>query len=208
MYVRTTEVQGDPARLDDGLGIVREEVFPAVTAMDGCAGMSLLVDRESGRCIATTSWQSEDAMRASADAVLPLRDRAVQALGSAAGGVVNQWEAAVVHRDHATPDGACARLTWLSGGQDMVDRCIDLYRMVILPQLEEMDGFCSASLMVDRAAGRAVGTTAFDSMGAVMAAREATARIRERVVSELGATVHGVDEMEIAFAHLHVPEMA
>ncbi|MFJ3403772.1 hypothetical protein [Promicromonospora sp. NPDC090134] len=208
MYVRTTEVRGDPAGIDDGLRIVREEVFPAVTGMDGCVGMSMLVDRESGRCVATTAWQSHDAMMASADGVLPLRERAVQALGSTGGGDVHEWESAVVHRDHATPDGACARLTWLSGGQDMVDRCIDLYRLVILPQLQEMDGFCSASLMVDREAGRAVGTTAFDSMGAVMAAREATARIRERVVGELGATVDGIDEMEIAFAHLHVPEMA
>ncbi|MFE7504503.1 MULTISPECIES: hypothetical protein [Promicromonospora] len=208
MYVRTTEVQGDPRGIDDGLRIVREDVFPAVTAMDGCVGMSMLVDRESGRCIATTAWQSMDAMLASADAVLPLRERAVQALGSTGGSDVNQWEAAVVHRDHATPDGACARLTWLSGGQDMVDRCIDLYRMVILPQLQEMDGFCSGSLMVDRERGRAVGTTAFDSMEAVVRAREATAHIRERVVRELGATVDGLEEMEIAFAHLHVPEMA
>lgn len=208
MYVRTTEVRGDPAAIDGGLRVVREEVFPAVTAMDGCVGMSMLVDRESGRCVATTAWQSHDAMVASADEVRPLRERAVQALGSTGGGDVHEWEAAVVHRDHATPDGAGARLTWLSGGQDMVDRCIDLYRMVILPQLQEMDGFCSASLMVDHEAGRAVGTTAFDSMEAVVAAREATTRIRERVVSELGATIDGIDEMEIAFAHLHVPEMA
>jgi len=207
VYARTTTVQADPSKIDAGIASVRDDVTPVITGMDGCVGMSLLADRGSSRCIATSSWESEASMRDSADKVRPLRDAAEQAFG-ASRSTVETWEVAVVHRDHATPDGACARLTWLSGGQDMVDRCIDLYRMVILPQLEEMDGFCSASLMVDRAAGRAVGTTAFDSMGAVMAAREATARIRERVVSELGATVDGIDEMEIAFAHLHVPEMA
>ena len=209
MYIRTTEVQGDPAMIDGGLNLIREELFPAVSAMDGCVGMSMLVDRETGRCITTTAWSSEDAMQASAAAVRPLRDRAERALGGTDGRYVNQWEVAVVHRDHATPDGACARLTWLSGGHlSMIDSAIDMFRMVILPQLQELDGFCSASLMIDREAGRVVGTVAFDGREAVEASRDAVARIRERTVGELGATVDKVEEMEIAFAHLHVPEMA
>ena len=193
--------------IDDGLRLIREEIYPAVTEMDGCAGMSLLVDRQTGRCIATTSWRSEDAMMASADTVRPLRDRAEQALGSTSGSDVHTWEVAVVHRDHAAPDGAAARLTWLSGDPSMVDHAIDLYRMVVLPQIQELDGFCSSSLMVDREAGRVVGTAAFETREFVEASRDAAARIRTGVVRELGATAN-VEEMEIAFAHLHVPEMA
>ena len=209
MYIRSTEIQGEPAGIDAGLGLVREEIFPAVSAMDGCVGMSMLVDRQSGRCITTTAWSSEDAMQESAAAVRPLRDRAERTLGSAGGRYVHEWEVAVVHRDHATPEGACARLTWLSGGDlHMVDNAIDMFRMVIVPQLQELRGFCSASLMVDRETGRVVGTAAFDSREALEDSREATTGIRERVVAELGATVDNVEEMEIAFAHLHVPEMA
>jgi heme-degrading monooxygenase HmoA len=207
MYVRTSELRGDPAKVDDGLRLVREEIYPAVTAMDGCKGMSLLVDRETGRCVATTAWESEEAMRGSADAVRPLRDRAEQALG-ASGSEIHQWEVAVVHRDHAAPDGACARLTWVSGDPSTMERAIDTYRMALLPRIQELDGFCSASLMVDREAGRVVGTAAFDSREALEASREAAAGIREVVVSELGAMIDDVEEMEIAFAHLHVPEMA
>ncbi|WP_369374089.1 hypothetical protein AB1046_07990 [Promicromonospora sp. Populi] len=208
MYIRTTEVQGVPASIDDGLSLVREEIFPAVSAMDGCVGMSMLVDRQSGRCITTTAWSSEDAMQASAAAVRPLRDRAERALGSTSGRYVHQWEAAVVHRDHAAPDGACARLTWLHGDQRTVEDAIDMYRMVVLPQIQELDGFCSASLMVDRETGRVVSTAAFDTFAAVEASREASAALRDRVVGELGATIDNVEEMEIGFAHLHVPEMA
>lgn len=207
MYVRTTEVQADPAKIDDGIATIREDIFPAVSDMDGCVGMSLLVDRVSGRCIATTAWQSEDAMKGTAESVRPLRDKAEETLGSS-GSDVHQWEVAVVHRDHAAPDGACARLTWLSGDPGMADRAIDLYKLAVLPRLEEMDGFCSASLMIDRAAGRVVGTAAFDSREALEATREAATGIRERVTSELGANVDNVEEMEVAFAHLHVPEMA
>lgn len=206
MFVRTTELQADPAKLDDGIALVRDDIFPAVSEIDGCAGMSLLVNRSAGRCIATTSWRSEDAMRQSAERVMPLRDRAEQSLGASESEVL-QWEVAAVRRDHAAPEGACARLTWLSGDPDMVDRATDTYKMAVLPRLEELDGFCSASLMIDRQAGRAVGTAVFDSREALEATRDQAKGIRERVADELGATIDNVEEMEIAFAHLHVPEM-
>ena len=207
MFVRSTEVQADPAQIDDGINLVRDEIFPAVSEMDGCAGMSLLVDRAAGRCIATTAWHSEDAMLQSAERVMSLRRRAEQGLG-AGDSEVHQWEVAVMHRDHAAPDGACARLTWLSGDPATADRAIDTYKMAVLPRLQEMDGFCSSSLMIDRVAGRVVGTVAFDSRKSLEASRNAAKDIRERIATELGATVDNVEEMEIVFAHLHVPEMA
>ena len=162
MFVRTTELQADPAKIEDGITIVRDDIFPAVSEMSGCVGMSLLVNRDSGRCIATTAWESEDAMRESAETVMALRDRAQQSLGGS-GSEVHQWEVAVVHRDHAAPEGACARLTWLSGDPAAADRAIDTYKMAVLPRLEAMDGFCSASLMIDREAGRVVGTVVFET---------------------------------------------
>jgi heme-degrading monooxygenase HmoA len=206
VYARTTTIQADPARVDDGVRMVRDDVFPAVTSMDGCVGMSMFVNRESGRCIATTAWESEEAIRASADRVRPLRDAVAEAMGS--GGVdVHEWEVAVVHRDHAVPDGACARIAWLSGDPATAERAPDTFRMHVLPRVQELAGFCSASVLVNREAGRWVGTTIFDSREAIDASREAATRRREEATRELGATVDMVEEMEVAFAHLHVPEM-
>jgi Antibiotic biosynthesis monooxygenase len=207
VFVRTTEIQADPAKIDDGIAMVRDDILPTVTEMDGCVGMSLLVDRDSGRCIATTAWRSKEAMRESAEMVMPLRDRAEQSMGGS-GSEVHQWEVAVVHRDHAAPEGACARLTWLSGDPSSADRAIDTYKMAILPRFEQMDGFCSASLMIDRDGGRVVGTAVFDSRQALEATRHDAQDMRERVASELSATIDKVEEMEMVFAHLHVPEMA
>jgi heme-degrading monooxygenase HmoA len=207
VFVRTTELQADSAKIADGITIVRDDIFPAVSEISGCVGMSLLVNRDSGRCIATTAWESEDAMRESAETVVALRDRAQQSLG-ASGSEVHQWEVAVVHRDHFAPEGACARLTWLSGDPAVADRAMDTYKMAVLPRLEAMDGFCSASLMIDRDAGRVVGTVVFESRDALEASRADAQGIRERVADELGATIDRIDEMEMVFAHLHVPEMA
>ena len=61
-------------------------------------------------------------------------------------------------------DGACVRATWVKVGPDQIDRAIDFYKTTILPALEELEGFCSASLLVDRASGRAVASASFDSL--------------------------------------------
>jgi quinol monooxygenase YgiN len=206
VHARTTHLQADRSKIDDGIAYVRDEVIPAVTAMEGCVGMSLLVDRESGHFIATTAWQTQEAMAATAERVRPVRERAEQVLGAGTSDV-DQWEVAVVHRDHASPEGACARVTWVSGAPS-IERVVDVYRMGILPRLQELDGFCSASLMTDRETGRAVGTVSFDSREAMERSRETTAAIRGAAVAEMGATVDRVAEMEVALAHLHVPEMA
>ena len=207
MYARTTLIQADPARLDEGIAHVRDRVLPAITTMEGCIGMSMLVDRGTGRCIATTAWASEDAMSASAETVRPLRDEAAERLGTEISDV-ELWEVVVLHRDHASPEGACARVTWLSGDTSIAERATDMFRMAVLPRVQEMDGFCSASLMVNRETGRACGTVSFESREHVERSRDAATRLREAVRTDLGATVDEVAEMEVALAHLHVPEMA
>ena len=104
MYARTTTIQADRAKLDDGIAHMRDQVLPAVTAMDGCVGMSMLVDRESGRCIVTTAWASDAALQDTAERVRPLRAGAERALGSSTSDV-EVWEVAVVHRDAPARDG-------------------------------------------------------------------------------------------------------
>ena len=96
MYARSTTIQGDPARMDDGIANVRDDVMPAVRAMDGCVGLSMLADRESGRCIVTTSWRDEQAMHDSEGMVHDMRQRAAEMMGGRA--EVKEWEIAVHHR--------------------------------------------------------------------------------------------------------------
>jgi hypothetical protein len=206
VYARTTTIQADRSKIADGIAHVRDQVLPQVTSMDGCVGMSLLLDRETGRCIATTAWASDAAMQSSAENVKPLRAGAEQAFG-ASSSTVEQWEVAVVHRDHAMPDGSCARVTWLSGDADLADRAPDVYKMAVLPRLQEFEGFCSASLLVSRDTGRIAGTVTFETRAQLEATRQAVVPIRERASQELRATVDDVAEMEVAFAHLHLPEL-
>jgi heme-degrading monooxygenase HmoA len=186
---------------------MRDELMPELENIDGYVGISLLVDRESGRCIVTAAYESEDAMRAAADKAKELRSQAAERFG---GDVqkIEEWEIGVLHRDHQSRDGACVRATWIKVPPDQADRAIEFYKDSVLPSLEGLEGFCSSSLLMDRSSGRAVSSTTFDSRDAMERNREQARELRNQRTRELGADVVDVGEFELALAHLRVPEMA
>jgi hypothetical protein len=69
-----------------------------------------------------------------------------------------------------------------------------------------MDGFCSASLLIDRREGAAAGTVTFKDRATLERTRDAAAAIRDRVGQETGITFVDVAEFELVLAHLRVPE--
>ncbi|HTM83708.1 MAG TPA: hypothetical protein VL179_02210 [Mycobacterium sp.] len=206
MYARSTTIQAQQSAIDPGMAHVRDTVMPALERLDGFTGLSLLVDRSTGRCIATSAWQSEEAMQESAEPIRPVRDRAAAIFG--ARGDVQEWEIAALHRDHRSSEGACVRATWVKVDPDQIDRGIDFYKTAILPVLEELEGFCSASLLVDRATGRGVASATFDNVEARERNSDALDRLRGTSSQEVAAEVLDECDFELAFAHLRVPEMA
>jgi heme-degrading monooxygenase HmoA len=205
MYARSTTVEAQPSSIDAGIAHIRDVVMPALQEIDGCVGLSLLVDRQSGRCIATSAWRTEEAMRASAERVQPIRDRAAQMFGGSA--TVDEWEIAFLHRDHPSPEGACVRTTWLKIRPDQFAHAIEFYKTSVLPAIQELEGFCSASLMVDRASGRAVSSSTFDSLEAMERNGDRARSLRTGLLRDLGADQLDVGEFELALAHLRVPEL-
>ncbi|RDH75139.1 hypothetical protein DVS77_28635 [Mycolicibacterium moriokaense] len=207
VYARSTTIQARPSSIDDGIAYVRDEVMPALTAMDGYVGLSLLVDRESGQCIATSAWENEDALRVSTERALPLREQAGVRFG---GGdvTVDEWEICAMHREHRSTEGACVRATWIKMPRDQVDRAIEFYRSDVLPSLEHLEGFCSASFMLNRSTGRAVSSATFDSRDAMDRNQENARELRNARTRELGADILDVGEFDLALAHLRLPEMA
>lgn len=206
MYARSTTIQAMPSAIDQGLTYLREDVMPALLRTDGCVGLSVVVDRDTGRCIATSSWDSERAMQASAAAMQAVRDQGTKAFGGTISSV-EEWEIALLHRAHHTREGTCVRVTRLTGDPGILDQAVDLVRGTVIPRLETMPGFGSCSFLVDRGTGRAVGTFAFDTRAALEASRAAATEVRTAVVRQLGATVEDVHEFELALAHLRVPEL-
>jgi hypothetical protein len=70
MYARIATFESDPGTVDDAIGMVRAEVESGETPawLEG-AKMLMLVDRESGKGLGVTLFESQEAMRRGAVAL-------------------------------------------------------------------------------------------------------------------------------------------
>jgi heme-degrading monooxygenase HmoA len=204
VYARSNTLRAHPDKVDDLAAICRDEIMPLVQGMDGCIGLSMLADRGTGRCIVTTAWETEEAMRASDQGVRESRGRAGQLAGGEA--EVAEWEVAVMHRAHESHHGACTRVIWSRGDTGRMQDAIDQWRMSMLARTEELPGFCSVSLMVDRASGRAALAVTYDSRDTMMQAMEQGTAMREEFARAAGLEITDMAEFDLVLAHLRVPE--
>jgi hypothetical protein len=63
MYARIATFESDPANVDDAINMVREEVAGNTPPGLEGAKMMMLVNRETGKGLGVTLFESEDAMR-------------------------------------------------------------------------------------------------------------------------------------------------
>lgn len=87
MFARMTTLEGSASKVPDGIKAVQDQVIPAAQKMPGFRGMIALADRSSGKMIGITFWESEDAMRQSAEAASRLRDASAASGGAKVVGV-------------------------------------------------------------------------------------------------------------------------
>jgi heme-degrading monooxygenase HmoA len=87
MFARVSTFQGPPDRTAEGIRVAREQILPAARLQDGFLGIFLLFDRESGRSLSVTLWESEEEMKASEDAAVRARTESAEAAGEIIVGV-------------------------------------------------------------------------------------------------------------------------
>ncbi len=203
MFARSTTIQAQASTIDAGIAHVRDEVMPTIQGIEGCIGLSMLVDRQSGRCIATSAWQSEEAMRASQEQVRPIRDRAVEVFagGPQCGRSLSRTVTTGRVRAHVCGPWGCR---W---SRFQVERAIDVFKMASRPR-SRLEGFCRASMLIDRASGRTVPSVTYDSLEAMEPEQSAGRGGQSGGHSGSTRRVLDVCEFDFAIAHLHVPEMA
>jgi heme-degrading monooxygenase HmoA len=207
MYARSTIFRGDPNAIDDGIAYTRDKVLPAVQQMDGCIGLSMLVDRHTGRCIVTTSWDDAEAMHHSAEAVRPIRAMAVRSVhGIDSETQVNEWQIGVLHRVRPAPEHAACRVIWTKAPIGPADRIIDGFARTIVPRLGELPGFCSVSLLVNQQTGRYTIATVYEDRQTMNRAKGQAQAMREEFTEHMGVHVTEIAEFDVVLSHLRVPE--
>ena len=88
MHARVSIFEAEnPEQVDGMLRQVREQVLPRARQMDGFKGIIALGDRQSGKTLGITLWESEEDMRASEEAANRLREESAEAGGGTVAGV-------------------------------------------------------------------------------------------------------------------------
>ena len=81
MYARTSSWTGTPEALERWAEQTAQTVAPMVAGLPGNAGAYFLIDREAGRALTLTLWQSQDAALASDAAAEKSRVSTIAATG-------------------------------------------------------------------------------------------------------------------------------
>jgi heme-degrading monooxygenase HmoA len=88
MHARMSIFEGPPDKIDEGVRHAREVILPQAKEIDpGFKGIIALTDRQSGKMLGITFWESEEALRASEEAANRLREESAEAGGGTVAGV-------------------------------------------------------------------------------------------------------------------------
>jgi heme-degrading monooxygenase HmoA len=82
MHARMSILEGPADQVDEGMRHVREQVLPLIQQQDGFKGFVALSDRQSGKVIGVSFWESEQAMQASEEVGNRTRSDSAEAGGA------------------------------------------------------------------------------------------------------------------------------
>ena len=112
MYARVNTIEGSPDKMDDATRHLQEQTLPQLRQMDGFEGFVALGDRQSGKMLGVAFWESEEALRATEEALSSVRSGAAEA----AGGTLTSVERYEVLVNEAPSAGPLGAVTGTVGG--------------------------------------------------------------------------------------------
>jgi heme-degrading monooxygenase HmoA len=89
MWARVSTYQGSPEQLDAAVNRIDE--LP-LREMSGFECAYLLIDRQSGKALTMTLWESEDALRESEERANQLRSQVADELGATGAPTIDRYE--------------------------------------------------------------------------------------------------------------------
>ena len=116
MHARMTTMEGSSERLDEGLREIREDVLPQLQQQDGFKGFVVFDNRQSGKLIGFSLWESEQAMQASEEVADRTRRQSAETMSDTIAGV-ERFEVALFEVPSAGPvSGVTDTVGGVTGG--------------------------------------------------------------------------------------------
>jgi heme-degrading monooxygenase HmoA len=81
MHARMFAFEGTREEIEAAVALAREEILPVERQMSGFRGLILLSDKEAGKLVSLSLWESEELMRQSEESARIITRMAAQSLG-------------------------------------------------------------------------------------------------------------------------------
>src|SRR2546421_669931 len=134
MYTRVVKLQVEPAQGDEGIKAWTEGVLPVLKRQPGFLGVTLVGDRETGRGLVVSYWETERAMAEAREQVRPEAIKVMSATGGTIG-ADDTYEVAVMERLQPAKAGVFVRLTTVHGKPELAAEGIADFGDKVLPVL-------------------------------------------------------------------------
>jgi heme-degrading monooxygenase HmoA len=92
MHARSGRLQVSPQRIDDIVGVMKEDQVATFHGQPGYRGFTGFADRESGLVMGISFWDTEDDLRAAEELGREARRRVMDTGGGQSEPVVERWE--------------------------------------------------------------------------------------------------------------------
>ena len=99
-------------------------------------------------------------------------------------------------------------MVWGESDPARADTNLDMLRTEVLPKMEQLPGFCSMSLFVNRESGRSAMATTYDNREQMEQATDRAMEIRREATDQMGVRITDVADFDLVIHHLRVPELA
>lgn len=196
MFVRSLYITTDPADVGPALDVIGKSVPGMMAEQPGFDGIGIFADRALGKILTGSWWETEQALK---DSDANLRDRRTEMLARFVSTITTMNMEAVVYTRPASATSGGFRLQRMAFAPGQGDRLAQTFKEVGLPRLQDVDGFRSASLLMDREHGMAGVGTFFQDMDALAASRGPHAAIRKAAFEQMkdGVQLLALEEFEV-----------
>jgi heme-degrading monooxygenase HmoA len=195
MFARHLYVLVDPRRIDEAIAATQKKGREMLREQPGYSGMAMFADRDLGKLLIASIWDSEQACRDSDEA---LRERRAELLRPFAATVsVDIFEIASVHRVRDSGEGAAMRRHVLEHEAADADRLIEAFNSRAADR-ESVPGFCRATVFVDRSRGRSVIGLIYADREALIGSRSVSAEVRADLSRQFeGLSLRSLEEFDV-----------
>lgn len=151
--------------IDGGVHYLRQEVLPILAAQQGYRGVTASGNRAAQVLGILSVWDREEDRASSDSALGRAREEALEIVGGSL--TVENLEVAAADLTKPINVGCSLLVTRLSMDPALVDEVIAFFKSDVLPVFKSQPGFCGLHNMIDRATGKAIVGSAWETQEAL-----------------------------------------